>query len=127
MGSTSLAWTGGVYCIGQVAEEPLRVPDAPVTAGASVDTAATVGEFGDARLEQLIGRQAEEIRNAVEVLDLHGAFGGQDLTEPHRAASAPVTQVLLVLMAGPQEGANILGEHPVGFHLRVVNTYHRGP
>lgn len=48
-----------------------------------------LGEFADAGLEQLVGRNMEEVRDPVQIAQLPAAFPGEELADPHVAPVAP--------------------------------------
>jgi hypothetical protein len=60
----------------------MRMADAAIGTAAPVLTAAAFGERRNAGLKQLIGRQAEKVRDGVKVLQLNFAVRVQEFVDP---------------------------------------------
>jgi hypothetical protein len=67
--------------------------DTSVARGASIDAAASFGPFTHAGLEQLIGGEAEEVRDAVEVLELNFPLAVQEFIDPGLVVGQPTREV----------------------------------
>lgn len=81
--------TGGIYGCGQLAGEATRGADAALAGATPVQAGPTLGGRADPRQEQLIGGEAEEVGDAVEVLHRDPAVIPQDRAEPGFGVVAP--------------------------------------
>lgn len=95
----------------------LTVPDPSIAVVASVAADASFREGADAGLKQLVGREAKEIGDAVQVLQLDLAFAAEKLTNPHFAVATPGRELALLMSARPQQGRDVLREQAVGTHF----------
>lgn len=85
---------------------------------------AAFGERRDARLQELIRGDPEEVRDAIEVLQRHAArVGREDVADPRLRSPAPLREVPLRLPASTQQGLDVLLQEQIGFHQRV-SSYH---
>jgi len=95
------------------------VRDAAICARASC-LAATFCQRRDAWLQELIRRNSEEIRNAVEVFERDAArVRVEDVADPGFGLATPLREVALALVTGAQQGFDVLLQEQVGLHAAV--------
>lgn len=74
-------------------------------------------QWRDSRLQELIRRQPEEIRDAVEVFQGNFTLVGlENLGNPTLRAVAPLCQVLACLPASAQQRVDVVLQKRVGLH-----------
>jgi len=85
----------------------VQVADAAIVPAAAFAARAALGAGDHARLKELVGGQAEEVRDAVEVLQLNFARAVEELVDPGLIFLKPTRQVHLVLFARVQQPADV--------------------
>lgn len=90
--------------------------DTPVVTAAALAAFPSFGDRRDAGLEQLVGRDPEEVGDPVQVFELDFPLVLQKLAQPDVAVAAPERQTVLALAARAQQMTDIFGEDSRGFH-----------
>lgn len=95
------------------------VADAAIPAGATIGDAA-FRQRTDARLEQLVGGDAKEIGNPVEMFNRNPAARlAQRMTQPALRFPTPLREIAFGLLAGLQQRFNIQLEQLDRLHVTL--------
>lgn len=90
MDATSLSGgTGGLDGRRQPPQQPVGMADATIPPGAAIEARAALGDRRHTRLEQLVGGDPEEVRNAIKVLQLDFPLAEQELADPNLTLMTP--------------------------------------
>lgn len=98
---------------------PKLAPLSPVAARASIVAAPPFRPRADARLEQLVQFDVEEIGHPIEIFNLEVPVPVQDFVEPGLLVPGPFCQRDLAFVLVAEEPEDVLPEH-------VDSTFHRG-
>ena len=83
--------------------------DATIGAHPSIEALAPLGQWGDARLKELVRRKAEEVRDAIEVFQRDiPLLINEDLAQPRFRSTTPRRQLAALLPTRPQERVDVL-------------------
>lgn len=113
-----------VHLCGGCQHHPMSLADPSVLSGASVLAVTTFGDPADPGLEELVGRDPEEIGHAVKILDLHIAVAVEDFVDPRLVVFEPTGERGRILGAGAKERLDVLAKDVLRVHLLGNSLFH---